>query len=402
MSQTATPETEKPKRRRWPRVLLVIGLVLILLVGVAYVATAVMRVPAPHNIMTLLNTAPSQQGELLPSRTIPASQNPTTFEQNTDVTMPQTVPWKNEQLPLNEVLALTNTNAFVVLHDGEVVDEWYAEGITPETRLSSWSVAKSIVSLQIGQAIAAGKLSEDDLLVDVVPELKTGGDFDTVTIGDLLDMASGVDIPENYSELWPFTGTARLFLSEDLPSYIKAHRELTYEPGSQATYRSVDTLLLGMALAEVGGQPISDQLAENIWGPMGAQDSATWNLDREGGMEKAFCCINATAMDFARVGQMVLDDGEANGQQIISEEWIDRISTPAKNSVLDWGYSAQWWHLPGNDQDFSAIGIYGQYIYVNPEDDTTIVKLSDYGTEQDELETVNMMRAIAADLDDQS
>ncbi|MCO5299935.1 MAG: serine hydrolase, partial [Candidatus Nanopelagicales bacterium] len=114
------------------------------------------------------------------------------------------------------------------------------------------------------------------------------------------------------------------------------------------------------------------------------------------------CCINATAMDFARVGQMVLDDGEANGQQIISKEWIDRISTPAKNSVLDWGYSAQWWHLPGNDQDFSAIGIYGQYIYVNPEDDTTIVKLSDYGTEQDELETVNMMRAIAADLNNQS
>ena len=162
------------------------------------------------------------------------------------------------------------------------------------------------------------------------------------------------------------------------------------------------TLLLGMVLAEVGGEPISDQLAENLWAPMGAQDSATWNLDREGGMEKAFCCINATAMDFARVGQMVLDDGEANGQQIISKEWIDRISTPAKNSVLDWGYSAQWWHLPGNDQDFSAIGIYGQYIYVNPEDDTTIVKLSDYGTEQDELETVNMMRAIAADLNNQS
>ncbi len=79
--------------------------------------------------------------------------------QNTDVTMPQTVPWKNEELPLDEVLGLTNTNAFVVLHNGKVVDEWYAEDVTRGTRLSSWSVAKSIVSLQVSQAIAAGKLS---------------------------------------------------------------------------------------------------------------------------------------------------------------------------------------------------------------------------------------------------
>ena len=171
---------------------------------------------------------------------------------------------------------------------------------------------------------------------------------------------------------------------------------------AQATYRSVDTLLLGMVLAEVGGEPISDQLAENLWAPMGAQDSATWNLDREGGMGKRSAASTRRPWTSPGLVRWCSTTGEANGQQIISKEWIDRISTPAKNSVLDWGYSAQWWHLPGNDQDFSAIGIYGQYIYVNPEDDTTIVKLSDYGTEQDELETVNMMRAIAADLNNQS
>lgn len=369
------------------------------LVAAAYGGAALAHVPSPPTIVKLLTTAPSEQGRLFAARTVTASTSPSDLPESADeLDLSTPVPWKGEDLALSDVLAATNTNAFVVLHEGQVVQEWYADGQTASTRFSSWSVAKSVISLLVGQAIGRGELSEDDRLVDLVPDLKAGGAYDDITVRDLLDMASGVDVPENYREYWPFTGTARLFLSTDLPGYIQAHRTVTFAPGSDASYRSVDTQLLGMILTEVEGKPLSELLTERLWQPMGAEADATWNLDRDGGLEKAFCCINAVARDYARIGQLVLDDGQVGGQQLVPTAWIDRISTLAPREVSGWGYSAQWWHAPGSDDDLTAVGVYGQYIYVNPAADTVIVKLSDYGTEQDELETVDMMRALAADI----
>lgn len=369
------------------------------LVAAAYGGAALAHVPSPPTIVKLLTTAPSEQGRLFAARTVTASTSPSDLPESADeLDLSTPVPWKGEDLALSDVLAATNTNAFVVLHEGQVVQEWYADGRAASTRFSSWSVAKSVISLLVGQAIGRGELSEDDRLVDLVPDLKAGGAYDDITVRDLLDMASGVDVPENYREYWPFTGTARLFLSTDLPGYIQAHRTVTFAPGSDASYRSVDTQLLGMILTEVEGKPLSELLTERLWQPMGAEADATWNLDRDGGLEKAFCCINAVARDYARIGQLVLDDGQVGGQQLVPTAWIDRISTLAPHEVSGWGYSAQWWHAPGSDDDLTAVGVYGQYIYVNPAADTVIVKLSDYGTEQDELETVDMMRALAADI----
>jgi CubicO group peptidase (beta-lactamase class C family) len=116
-------------------------------------------------------------------------------------------------------------------------------------------------------------------------------------------------------------------------------------------------------------------------------------------MEKAFCGINATARDFAKIGQLVLDDGEVEGVSVVPAEWITRVRTPSPHSIDGWGYSAQWW-LPSNaeHQDLAAIGVYGQYVYVARSTRTVIVKLSDHGAEQDELETINALRAIASAL----
>jgi CubicO group peptidase (beta-lactamase class C family) len=393
-------EASPRPRRRWRRRLLTTLVVIAALVAASYGGAALAHVPPPHTIVRLLTTAPSEQGQLFATRTVTASSTPSDLPAGTEsLDLAGEVPWKGKQMPLRDVLGETKTNAFVVLHGGEVVEEWYADGKSATTRFSSWSVAKSVISLLVGQAIGRGELSEDDRLVDLVPELAGGsGGYDDITVRDLLDMASGVDVAENYREYWPFTGTARLFLSTDLPGYVAAHRSVTYAPGSDASYRSVDTQLLGMILTEVEGKPLAEQLTERLWQPLGAEADATWNLDREGGLEKAFCCINAVARDYARIGQLVLDDGMAGGQQLVPTAWIDRISTLAPREVSGWGYSAQWWHAPGSDEDLCAVGVYGQYIYVNPAADTVIVKLSDYGTEQDELETVDMMRAIAADL----
>ncbi|MET7617907.1 serine hydrolase [Streptomyces sp. NPDC005408] len=367
---------------------------LAVLVAASYAATALLNIPSPPTLLRLMTTDPSQQGTLFPSRTVSASPDAAPLPVRS-TPLPDTVPWKGERIPVQQFLNTTRTNAFLVLRGGRLTHEWYREGMGPTTRLSSWSAAKSVVSLLAGQAIGAGKLREQDRLVDILPQLKTGGDFDSITVRHLLDMTSGVDVPENYKEYYPLTGTARMYLTRDLPGFMRDHRVLQYPPGSKGTYRSVDTELLGQVLAKVEGRPLADLLARNIWEPMGAQDSATWNLDRDGGTEKAFCCINATARDYAKVGQLVLDGARVGTRQIVPKEWIKRIATPAAHQVDGWGYSAQWWHPSGGDgQDFSAVGVYGQYIYVNPAAHTVIVKLSDYGDQQDEQETFDALRAI--------
>ena len=380
---------------RWRRRFLAAIVAVASLIGLTYVGTALLHVPPPHTLIHLQTTETSQQGIVFPSRPVTSTGPARPFETSTDVTLPATVPWKGHDIPLQQMLDTTNTRAFLVLHGGKLVHEWYSEGVDASTTMSSWSVAKSVVSLLVGQAIGRGDLSEDDRLVDILPELRTGTDYDTVTVGDLLDMASGIDISENYNPWWPFTGTARLLLSTDLPGYVADHRTLSFEPGSKAEYRSVDTLMLTMILAKVDGRPLSTILSEDLWTPMGAEYAANWNLDRPGGIEKGFCGLNATARDFAKIGQLVLDHGKIGNTQVVPSAWINRLSTPSALPLDGWGYSAQWWHPPTSDGDFTAIGVYGQYIYVNPAADTVIVKLSDYGTEQDELDTVDAMRAIA-------
>ncbi|MGW6379172.1 serine hydrolase domain-containing protein [Rhodococcus sp. NPDC055112] len=390
--------TERPRRRsRLRTAAIVVPVVAATLVASTYAATAALDIPAPPTLARLLTDAPSKQGELYPARAVAASPDPAPLRVNS-VPLPETVPWKGGQIPVAQFLETTNTNAFLVLRDGALTHEWYRDGVGPTTPLSSWSMAKSVVSLLIGQAIGAGKLSEDDRLVDVLPELATGGEYDTVTVRHLLDMTAGVDVSENYNPYWPLTGTARMYLTRDLDEFVADHREVTSTPGSEGDYRSVETQLLGQVLARVEGKPLTELLERNLWAPIGAEDGATWNLDREGGQEKAFCCLNATARDYAKIGQLVLDGGRAGDSQVIPTAWIERISTPAPHQVSSspWGYSAQWWHPTSDSPDLSALGIYGQYTYVDPATGTVIVKLSDHGTEQDEQATFEVLRAIAA------
>ncbi|MHB6911527.1 serine hydrolase domain-containing protein [Streptomyces sp. DB-54] len=392
----AASRSAKPRTRRvLRRTLIALPVALGVPVTGSYTATALLDIPSPPTLVQLLTTEPSRQGDLFATRTVPASATPAPLPVH-DESLPSTVPWKGERVPVEQFLMTTHTNAFLVLRNGRLTHEWYRDGVGPTTRLSSWSAAKSVVSLLAGQAIEQGRLREDDRLVDILPQLKTSGAYDAITVRDLLDMTSGVDAPENYNEFYPLTGTARMYLTRDLPAFAQDHRDLQFPPGSQGAYRSIDTELLGQVLAKLQGRPLADLLADNIWAPMGAQDSATWNLDHDNGHEKAFCCINATPRDYAKLGQLVLNNGRAQGKQIIPLAWIKRIATPAPHKVDGWGYSAQWWHPPGgNGKDYSALGVYGQYIYVDPVSRTVVVKLSDYGDQQDEQETFDALRAIA-------
>jgi hypothetical protein len=386
----------RPRRgRRWGLIAAAGGVVA---AGCAWTAAALINVPDPVTLTALAVIEPSAVGTWFPSRVVRA---PAQARDLPDRPRPilARVAWKGRTVPLMDMLAATHTNAFLVVQDGVLIHEWQRQGTGPATLFPSWSVAKSIVSLLVGAAVARGALAETDRVSTLLPELKNGAVFGQITVRNLLDMASGIAVPENYDPRHPLTGTAGMYLTRDITAFVRDNAHLAFKPGSQGRYRSIDTELLGLILARIEGRPLADILSERIWKPMGAQADATWNLDRAGGVEKAFCCINATARDFARLGLLVADQGRAGGNRIIPARWIERIMTPARRAVDGWQYSAQWWHAPGGDDgDISAIGVYGQYVYVNRDTGTVIVKLSDHGAEQDEVDTLAVMQAIAADL----
>ncbi|MHC1999977.1 serine hydrolase domain-containing protein [Methylobacterium sp. CM6241] len=362
--------------------------------GMAAAIGPLLGVPNPVTLVALAIVEPSSVGTWFASRPVAARPSSRALPARPRAILGH-VPWKGHNVPLAQMLEATHTNALLVTQDGVLVHEWYRPGSGQATLFPSWSVAKSVVSLLVGQTIAEGKLAETDHVATLLPYLRGEPAFGRITVRDLLDMTSGLAVPENYDPWNPLVGTAGMYLTRDIRDFVRDHATLSSKPGSTGQYRSIDTEILGLILAEVQKKPLADLLSDAIWKPMGAEANATWNLDRPGGTEKAFCCINAVARDFARLGLMVADHGRVGGTNIVPPRWIERIETPARRDVDGWPYSAQWWHVPEGDDDISAIGVYGQYIYINRQTGTVIVKLSDHGAEQDEEDTLAVMLAIS-------
>jgi CubicO group peptidase (beta-lactamase class C family) len=242
----------------------------------------------------------------------------------------------------------------------------------------------------IGQLISQGKLKESDTFVSILPDFKSGTSFDKVTIQHLLDMQSGIGVSDNYPSGPSGWGVAiaQMYASTDLNWFLKHNRKMAQEPGTHPEYRSVDTQLLGMVIKKLTGMRVADYFSENVWKPIGAEYDAYWNVDHVGGQEKTFCCFNAAARDYARVGEMLLNPIGAtiNNKEIISPAWMKRLTNPATKLDRDWGYGAQVWHpFPGTTM---LLGLHGQYVYTDPNYQVVIVKLSDEPTDNGNSEAL--------------
>ena len=368
------------------RLLRVLRNTLVVLVALAVALTGFTRfIHYPNPIATIkLGLAPaSKTPTLMPWHTIEPSANPIEWPTSTEST-PETVAWKGKQIKWQDFLDRTNTNAFLLVRNGVITYEYYKSGFSESSQLPSYSVAKTMTSIIAGQLIAQGKLKESDLFVKYFPELKNGTSFDRVTVQSLLDMQSGVGVSDNYPtgpQGWG-VAIAQMYATTDLDWFMKHNRKMAFEPGSKSEYRSVDPMMIGMIIKAITGTTVSDYFSKNVWQPIGAKYPATWNVDRVGGTEKAFCCFNATARDYARVGLAMLNGGQAGAKQIIDPVWLKRMTTPVTKLDHNWGYGAFVWHpFPGISQ---AEGLHGQYIFVNPKTRSLIVKLSDNPTGLDE------------------
>ena len=359
-------------------------LIILVALGVALTGfTKFIHYPNPIAAIKLGLAPASKTPTLMPWHTIEPSKNPINWPTSFSPA-PETVTWKGKAIKWQNFLDRTNTNAFLVIKNGVITYEYYKKGFSESSQLPSYSVAKTMTSIIAGQLIAQGKLKESDTFIKYFPELKTGTSFDRVTVQTLLDMQSGVGVSDNYPtgpQGWG-VAIAQMYATTDIGWFMKHNRKMAFEPGSKSEYRSVDTQMLGMIIKAITGTTVADYFSKNVWQPLGAKYPATWNVDRVGGTEKTFCCFNAAARDYARVGLAMLNGGQVGSKQIIDPVWLNRMTTPVTKLDHNWGYGAFVWHpFPGISQ---AEGLHGQYIFVNPKTRTVVVKFSDNPTGLDE------------------
>lgn len=341
--------------------------------------TKAIRYPEPIAAIKLGLAPASKTPDLMPFHIIKGAPSDESAWVAADAEAITEVIWQGKKVTFDEFLSATQTNAFLVVRDGKITYEKYLNGKTESTVLPSYSVAKTMTSLVIGQLIDEGVLRESDTFVSILPTFKAGTSFDKVTIKDLLDMNSGIGVSDNYPSGPSGWGVAiaQMYATTDMNFFINNNRKMREEPATFPEYRSVNTQMLGLIVQEVTGNKLADEFSDRVWKLVGADYDATWNVDKVGGHEKAFCCFNATARDYARVGVALMDDRSG----VASPAWMARLSTPIVKLDYGWGYSAQMWHpFPGINL---MMGLHGQYIYQDKTNKTVIVKLSDMPTSAD-------------------
>jgi CubicO group peptidase (beta-lactamase class C family) len=275
----------------------------------------------------------------------------------------------------------------LILKHGRIVLERYALGHTPGTRWISFSMAKSITSTLIGAALHDGFIrSLDDPVILTVPALR-GSAYDGVTVRQVLQMSSGVRWVETYLD--PQSDRRKLLqlqAREQPGAVIEYLRTLprVADPGTRFNYNTAETFLLGAILAGAIRRQVSDYLSEKIWRPCGMEADAYWQLESEGGQEFTGSGLSATLRDYARFGAFVLADGVVNGVRVLPEGWIaestaiDPASIYAPGQLAGFeplGYGYQWWTFPApaGRRVFGALGIFGQQIYIDVDEQLVIV-----------------------------
>lgn len=258
--------------------------------------------------------------------------------------------------------------SLVVMKDGQIVAENYFLETNADDLRISWSVAKSFLSALFGIVMAEGHIASlDDPVTKYAPSL-AGSAYDGATIRNVLNMASGVRFNEDYLDFYSDINRMGrvLALGWSMDGFAAGINDRQYEPGKTWQYVSIDTHVIGMVIRGATGRNIPELLEEKILAPLGLQAAPYYVTDGDG---VAFVLggLNLTTRDYARFGQMFLNNGRWNEVQIVPSDWVHistRTSAPTAAGAIGYGY--QWWVPQGAiEGEFMARGIYGQYIYVN-------------------------------------
>jgi CubicO group peptidase (beta-lactamase class C family) len=280
-----------------------------------------------------------------------------------------------------DYVSRNRVTALLVTKDDKVALEQYEYGNTPATRWMSMSMAKSVSTTLVGAAMQDGLIeSLDDPLTKYLPSLK-GGSYDGVSVRHLLQMTSGVHWDETHTD----PNSERRHVLElqiaQQPGTIldyMASLPRVAEPGTHWNYSTGETHVVGELVRAATGEFMSDYLSRKIWSRLGMEDDATWWLESEGGLEVAGSGLSATLRDYARFGHFIMNGGVIDGEAILPDWWVQEAgrSRVIGGQQLDYGF--MWWPVPAPagtnfPPGFSARGIFGQYMYINPAERVLIV-----------------------------
>jgi CubicO group peptidase (beta-lactamase class C family) len=288
---------------------------------------------------------------------------------------------RGRRIELEQYLDLNRVSGLLILKDGKIKLEKYRYGNTQQTRWMSMSIAKSITSSLVGAALQQKKIASlNDAVSRYVPELK-GSAYQAVSLRDVLMMASGVAWNETYSD--PNSDRRHLLeaqISQVPGATMQVMKKLSsaYPPNTFMNYNTGETQVVAQVLRNAIGQSLATYLSERIWDRFGMEADAYWWLDSAKGVEIGGSGFSATLRDYGRFGLFILNGGRAGAEQILPTGWTYEATTPkqlANGKLVPYGYL--WW--PGTspealaDGAYSAIGIHGQYLYINPRQNIVIV-----------------------------
>ncbi len=326
--------------------------------------------------------------------------------------LPATYVYNGENKSLQDFLTRSSTTALLVLKGNDIAFEDYYQGTTEFDQRISWSMSKSFLSALFGIAIEEGHIkSINEFVTDYVPELKGSG-YDGITIKNVLQMSSGVAFNEDYKDFFSdINRMGRLLALGGSFDEFAASLVNEREQGTYMHYVSMDTHVIGMVLRKATGRPVAEYFKEKLWSKMGTEQDAYFITDSTG-EPMVLGGLNMLTRDYAKLGKLFMDDGQWHDQQLVPMNWVKDSVTPdaphlipgkRDSAKLTLGYGYQWW-LPENaNEEFMALGIYDQFIYVNKKANVVIVKNSaniDFMKNDFEsaLETTEAFRAIAASL----
>ncbi len=281
--------------------------------------------------------------------------------------------FENDTATLDNILEASSTVAFLIIRHDTILYEKYFDKYNDSSWVASFSMAKSFTSALIGIAIHEGFIkSVDEPIGNYIPEIKDEA-LKKVTIKQVLQMTSGVKFSEGYYS--PFSDAAKFYYGMNLRKSIE-NMKLEYEPGTKFEYKSGNSQLLGLIIERATKKTVTEYLQEKIWQPIGTEYNASWSTDRKrNGLEKTFCGLNATAIDFAKFGRLYLNKGNWNGTQVVPESWVKESVTPEEKEGSVKYYKYQWWLNQSSANDFSCWGLLGQHIMVFPDKQVIIVRL---------------------------
>lgn len=287
------------------------------------------------------------------------------------------IPWKKDSLynktsltkDLVQDLKDSNSASFLVIKNGKLVHEEYWDGYNQISKTNSFSIAKGVTVMLLGKAIEENKIeSLYQKYSDFFGNYENVVFGKNLTLGELASMEAGLDWDEDYKN--PFLPNAKAYYGKSLEAVFL--RDFKNEPGKKFEYQSGATQLLGFALRKSMHKTLANYASEKFWKPLGMEQNAAWTTD-DFGMEKAFCCIHSSSRDFAKLGQLFLNDGKFGDQQILDSAFVEKMRTPTKLSNGIYGMGL-WINNDSTLKHYYFQGLYGQYIIIIPEKNIVIVR----------------------------